>query len=233
MADFDMVCEKCSQVLEVPEELIGQTAECPSCGADIVIPAKLADAPEAAEEAPPADLDQTEPEPEGDAPKKRGLGKSLLAAAGAVASEAGRGAKIAKLKAQIEKLRRVDLQRAYRELGQKAYKIRYASETYGEAYAEIETFEAQIVEKRAGVHADQDGTIANRAKATALSAKMKAEAEVLVHKRTGAFASIGKGLEGKVSDDASLNAELTALRDTQEHIDELQADLHSIRRNNY
>ena len=193
MADFSMECEECGQQIEVPEEMAGETAECPSCGAEIVIPDVSAEANVAP--APSTPEDAVSPStPEVPEPSTRGFGKSLLAATCAAASEAKRGAKITGLKAKIEKLRRVDLQRAYRELGQKAYEIRFNAETHAEAYAQIEGLEARIDQKRAGVHADKHGTLAEKARAAASTAKMKAEAEALAHKRGTKLQEVGRAL---------------------------------------
>ncbi len=82
MSDVKMECGKCGQRLEVPEDMHGETVECPSCNEEIVVPAQSPDAPPASDE--PVEPELTEAIPDSsDEPKKRGFGKSLLAAAGA------------------------------------------------------------------------------------------------------------------------------------------------------
>ena len=43
------VCVSCSQELEAPRDLVGQTAECPSCGARLVVMPPEEDASAAAQ----------------------------------------------------------------------------------------------------------------------------------------------------------------------------------------
>ncbi len=224
MADFRMECEKCGQHIEVPEEMVGETAECPSCGVEIVtpIPSDEADpnpAPSAPEECdgPPA--------PEAPESPKRSLGKSLIAAAGAAAGEAKRGAKITGLKAQIEKIRRVDLQRAYCNLGKKAYEVRFDADTHGEAYAEIESLDVQIADQRAGVKPDADATMAQKAKAAAVTAKMKARAEALAHKRKGRISALGESVWQSGDSSGEISREATEIQALCARIAEMEAQL--------
>ena len=50
MADFEFACPHCGQSLEGPEEMAGQTIECPACQQSFAIPG----APRAAPAAPAA-----------------------------------------------------------------------------------------------------------------------------------------------------------------------------------
>lgn len=51
MADLKFTCPKCRQSLEAPEDMLGQTVQCPSCSTTITVPARAATA--AAYEPPP------------------------------------------------------------------------------------------------------------------------------------------------------------------------------------
>ena len=44
MADVTFVCPKCKQTLEAPEEVLGQTVQCPACSATIAVPVRRATA---------------------------------------------------------------------------------------------------------------------------------------------------------------------------------------------
>ncbi len=48
MPDINFSCPHCSQELEAPEEMAGDTLACPACGMDLTVPA--------AEQAPPKPL---------------------------------------------------------------------------------------------------------------------------------------------------------------------------------
>jgi DNA-directed RNA polymerase subunit RPC12/RpoP len=41
MGDISISCPGCSQPLEAPEEMAGETLPCPSCGAEMVIPGSV------------------------------------------------------------------------------------------------------------------------------------------------------------------------------------------------
>ena len=83
----------------------------------------------------------------------KGFGKGLLDLAKASAKEAGRGAKLAALKTQMEKLKRMDLVNALAALGAKAHETKALAETFGPQYAEIDVLDEDIKTKRAGVEA--------------------------------------------------------------------------------
>jgi len=250
MGEFRTECPKCGQHLEASDEWIGQVAECPTCNEEFTIsrpdemdqPIDDDTAPSeetvddqvveepttTSDELESSELDPAEV-PDEDRPARKRLGKNLMAAAGAAASEAKRGARIAGLKTQIEKLRRVDLQRAYRELGQSAYRIRFETDTNGQAYAEIEALDAQIEEKRAGVHADEHSTIADKAKAAAATAKMKAEAEVLAHRRSTEFSKLGERLTDSRPDLTELHERVATIDGIQAKVSSLQQDVDGAR----
>lgn len=119
------------------------------------------------------------------------LGGGLVGIAKAAASEAGRGAKIAALKAQIEKIRRVDLSKALTELGVKAYELRYEPAEYESLHVEIDAIKKAIIDKRAAIAVSEVATFTDKAKAKATELKNKAEAEPLAHSLKGKYEEIG------------------------------------------
>ena len=151
-----------------------------------------------------------------------GIGKGLLGMAGASAKEAGRGARLTSLKAQIEKLRRTDLRRAYGALGAKARASGLAQQACPELMAEIQALDDELAEKRKGSDAGGDAGLMAKAKAKALGAKMWAEAEMLERKIHGILAAIGENLAGNPPEDAALSAELREIADISLKIQALQ-----------
>ena len=161
-----------------------------------------------------------------DAPDEKasaGIGKGLLGMAKASAREAGRGAKLAGLKAQIEKVRRIDLHNAHLALGRKAYELGVMGNELSSEYAQVRDLETQIAEKRQGSSADGDAGVMAKAKAKAVSAKMHAEAELLERKRNGVLAQVGLRIAEDATDQAELTEELQAAATVSQRIDELQA----------
>ena len=162
------------------------------------------------------------------APGGKGLGKGLLNLAKASAREAGRGARLAALKTQVEKLKRMDLVNALAALGSKAHETKALVEKFGSHYAEIDGLDEDIKTKRAGVTAKDDDGFAGKAKAKAISVKMGAEAEALAHKRKNKCVEIGRGIvEGDAAVDG-LAAEIQAIVDIQRRIEDLDKQLATV-----
>ena len=158
----------------------------------------------------------------------KGFGKGLLNLAKASAREAGRGAKLAALKTQIEKLKRMDLANALAALGSKAHEMKALTETFGSLYADIDGLDEGIKAKRAGVTAKDDDGFAEKAKAKAISVKMGAEAQALEHKRKNKCGEIGRAIiEGGTVVDG-LGPEIQAIADIQRRIDELNQQLGAV-----
>lgn len=161
-------------------------------------------------------------------PGGKGLGKGLLNLAKASAREAGRGARLAALKTQIEKLKRMDLVNALAALGSKAHETKALIEKFGSQYAEIDGLDEGIKAKRAGVTAKDDDGFAGKAKAKAISVKMGAEAEALAHKRKNKCAEIGRGIVDGGSAVDGLGPEIQAIADIQRRIEDLDKQLATV-----
>lgn len=151
------------------------------------------------------------------------LGKGILGVGSASMREAGRGAKLASLKAQIEKLRRIDLHNAHVTLGRKAFESGVMAQMLAEQYAAVRELEAQIGEKRQGLSAEADAGVMAKARAKALTAKMRAEAELLVRKRNGLLAEVGKKIAESPPDQADIATEVQTVAAVVERISELEA----------
>ena len=158
----------------------------------------------------------------------KGFGKGLLDLAKASAKEAGRGAKLAALKTQMEKLKRMDLVNALAALGAKTHETNSLAETFGPQYAEIDGLDEDIKTKRVGVEAKDDDGFAGKAKAKAISVKMGAEAQALEHKRKNKCVEIGRAIVDGGSGVEGLAAEIPAIADIQRRIDELDQQLGAV-----
>ena len=158
----------------------------------------------------------------------KGFGKGLLNLAKASAKEAGRGAKLAALKTQMEKLKRMDLVNALGTLGAKAHETKALAETFGPQYAEIDGLDESIKTKRAGVEAKDDDGFAGKAKAKAISVKMGAEAQALEHKRKNKCVEIGRAIVDGGSGVDGLAAEIQVVAEVQSRIEELEKQLAAV-----
>ena len=158
----------------------------------------------------------------------KGFGKGLLDLAKASAKEAGRGAKLAALKTQMEKLKRMDLVNALATLGAKAHETKALAETFGPQYAEIDGLDESIKTKRAGVDTKEDDGFAGKAKAKAISVKMGAEAQALEHKRKNKCVEIGRAIVDGGSGVDGLGSEIQAVAEIQSRIEELDKQIAAV-----
>lgn len=156
-----------------------------------------------------------------------GIGRGLLGMAKASAREAGRGARLAGLKAQIEKQRRVNLHAAHLSLGRKAYESEVMPEAFADEYSQLRDLDARIAEKRKGVAAADGAGVMAKAKAKAVTAKMRAEAELLEHKRNGVLVQLGQRIAKEAPDQAELAGELQAIEEVSQRIEELRVQYNS------
>ncbi len=157
----------------------------------------------------------------GAASNANSLGKGLLNLAKASAREAGRGARLAQLKTQLEKLKLVDLAGALAALGAKAFELRALADVCGPVYAEIEIIDESVKTKRDGVAAKADAGFSGKAKAAAVSMKLKAEAEALGRRRKNKCAEVGKIIVEQNPAIDELVPLLGSVRDVQRRIDDL------------
>ena len=110
------------------------------------------------------------------------------------AEAAERTARLGTLRAQMEKVRRLDLTGAYAELGRRAYEVLACADRFGASFKQIAEVERQMDEKRKSVATDRYATIWERIKATAVSAKKQVEAEALAFRRKTLFESLGRAI---------------------------------------
>ena len=150
------------------------------------------------------------------------IGKGLLGLAKASAREAGRGAKLAGLRAQIEKLRRINLHSAYLALGRKAYDSGVMGDKFVDQYAQVRDIEAEITKKRQGTAAEADAGVVAKAKAKTVTAKMRAQAELRERKRNSMLVDVGRQISESSPEQAEITPELEAAASVLQRIEELQ-----------
>ena len=134
-----------------------------------------------------------------------------------------RMAHLAGLKAKIEKLKMVDLNKAHYALGKKASELRVAPEKFGAEYDEIAATEKSIAEKRAGIPGDHGATNMELLKSAAISVKMRAEAEGLELKLKQMFVALGSGVE-LFSEAVGLESEMTAVHSIHSLVQTLEKE---------
>ena len=110
----------------------------------------------------------------------------------AVLSETKRGARLASIKAVIEKLKRVDLTKAHYELGKKAYELKVDEERFSDRYREISALEETIKTKKVGKAGDKNATMLENFRGVTINAKSVVEAEAFEIRRKQLLVRIGK-----------------------------------------
>jgi len=122
-------------------------------------------------------------------------GSKIASLGKAAFHEAKRNAHLASLKAQIEKLRLVDLAKVQYALGKRAYELKIHPETFATNYSEIGAIEQNIATKRAGVTTADIATKMQKVKDVAVNTTMKAEAEALELKLKHRLVALGRDAE--------------------------------------
>ena len=121
-----------------------------------------------------------------------GLSAKFSQLGSAVLSETRRSARLASIKAIIEKLKRVDLTKAHYALGKKAYELQIDQDRFSEQYREISALEEAIRIKRAGNAADESATMLENFRGATINAKSAVKAEAFEIKRKQWLIRVGK-----------------------------------------
>ena len=158
------------------------------------------------------------------------FGSKLAGFGKAAFRETRRMAHLAALKAKIEKLKMVDLNKAHYVLGKKASELRVAPEKFGAEYDEIAAIEKSVAEKRVGIPGDHKATNMELLKGAAISMKRGAEAEGLDLKLKQMFVALGSSVElsGEV---AGLESEMTAVHSIHSQVKTLEQEYSTLTEN--
>ena len=156
------------------------------------------------------------------------MGSKLANLGKAAWQETKKNSHLLSLKAQIEKLTRIDLRQAHQQLGRKCYELKLHADHFATSYQEIMALEQRIAGKRKGVHADADAKTMGKIRAAAEDQASKVAAEALNVKLGGLFADVGKAAAA-MPDSAELPEDgLSAVRSTQAKIRQLEASRDAI-----
>jgi hypothetical protein len=166
-AEIKFSCPHCQQHISTESSSAGLTGSCPSCGGDIVIPSARTNMPEPACPLAPEGLESGYVEPGNGSADEPVYAPDIAAAgpsaadrikSGAKAGWAGvkRNSKIAALHAQIEKLRNVDLRKAYHTLGKRCYEVGLLEDLLATPFEAIREIEARIAADRKTEQAPED-----------------------------------------------------------------------------
>ena len=115
-------------------------------------------------------------------------------------AETKRSTHLVSLKAQIEKLTRMDLRHAFHDLGKTCYESKIGEEKFAQQFQEIRSLKERIVDKRKGVHAEEGAKTVGKLKAAAQDQAGKIAAEALNVKLGGLFVGLGKAGESQERD---------------------------------
>jgi len=140
-----------------------------------------------------------------------GLGKAAL-------SEAKRSAKMAALKARIEKLKLVDLNKAHYALGKKCYDLGLLRDQFGPDFDSIAELERRIKVGRDGAKIAVHETGGEMLKRLAGDTKMAAEAKGRSLKLKQLLMELGKQVAGLNSPSAELSTEIHAVAEVNARI---------------
>ena len=130
-----------------------------------------------------------------------GLGKAAF-------GEAKRNARMAGLKAKIEKLKLVDLNKAHYGLGKKCFELGLHQDQFPAQWAAIQELEERIKVKREHSSPVEAETTGAKIKRIAGETKQSAEAEGLALKEKQLLTEFGKGIAGLDVHTPDLNTEL-------------------------
>lgn len=165
----------------------------------------------------------------GDKPQGRSkwesAGAALGRAAGVISHETKRAARLAALKAKIEKLKQIDLNAAYHALGKKCYGTGLHREQFPAQFEAIAALERQIEEKGKTVPSAENETTGDKLKRMGVKALAETEAAALKLKLRLRIIALGKTVMDASSDDSALIEEIAAVARVMEtiHADELAA----------
>jgi hypothetical protein len=135
-----------------------------------------------------------------------------------VATQIGVAARLAALKAKIEKLKRIDLNAAYYALGKKCYDLGLHREQFTQQFAAIAALEKQIEEKSKAIPVAENETTGDKMKRTGAKALAETEAAALKLKLRHRLIELGKAVMDGSSDDAALEEAKAAIAHVKEAI---------------
>lgn len=137
--------------------------------------------------------------------------------------------KLASAQAKLEKLKRLDLQTARKELGEAAFGISFDSTRLTDHYDAIRRFGEQIESLRKTTPPDVAASVLEKAKGHAQMGKQALEIESLNHKRKNAFCEIGKLVENSANTPESLASSMQKITAIKAEIRRLEREIEELK----
>ncbi|MCB1130488.1 MAG: SEL1-like repeat protein [Verrucomicrobiae bacterium] len=187
-------CPHCDQRIAAEDSAAGAATQCPACGGEILVPGSSS---EGEPEAPAAAVQPASPghkESHGAPGEIHGHTFAERLKSGAKDGWSGikRHSKQAAVMAGIEKLRNVDLRKAYHELGKRCFDSGMFERELADSFAAIRELDVRIAEMREKSAADSgEGTMASL-KRMGKDAAKASHAQALVVKREHLITEFGK-----------------------------------------
>jgi len=194
-------CSRCGTKVSAELKYAGAAASCPSCDQDLVVPATPSDAIEEAN--PPVPVEEQSPDKisvdsrgsvdmNQEIAPKHSLGGRLKSVAKDGWSSIKSQSKQAALRAQIEKLKNVDLHFAHRSFGEKCFESGIFDDQLGEQFQAIRDLNAKIADKREAEEIVEGETKMHALKRMGKHVAQTSHAQALLLKRQRLFAKLGQ-----------------------------------------
>ena len=218
---FKFHCPHCQQKISAEEDSSGMNVQCPTCGDDFVVPSPIGEEtaePQSPQESvdttsssefQPAQISHLEPSSEPGTPhsfaermkdgnKVAKEGAKVLKE-GAMVGWAGlkRRSKQAALKAQIEKLRNIDLRKAYHALGKSAFEQGILADKLTEPFQAIHDLDARIAGNREKTSADAGETKMAALKRVSKDTAKSGQSQALTVKREHLITELGREVHAR------------------------------------
>jgi hypothetical protein len=137
--------------------------------------------------------------------------------------------KLASAQAKLEKLKRLDLQTARKELGEAAFGISFDYTRLTDHYDAIRKFGEQIESLRKTTPTDAAASVLEKAKGHAQMGRQALEIESLSHKRKNAFCEIGKLVEDSANPPESLASSMQKIKAIKAEIRRLEREIEELK----
>lgn len=248
---FKFDCPHCQQNISAEEDYSGMNVQCPTCGADFVVPSPYAEKeigatpplgttseiPSYPGNSPEAPKPETNPElgsPHAFAERLRD--GNNIAQKGAKAMKQGamvgwtglkRRSKQAALKPQIEKLRNIDLRKALHTLGKEAFEQGILATELVEQFQAIQELDSRISEMREKAAADSEETKLAALKRVSKDTAKASQAQALTLKREYLITELGREIHARKAQMVTqeLSDASAAIADIEYRIQDMEGEM--------
>ncbi len=199
-------CVHCGQHLEAPPDMAGDTLPCPHCNEPIVIPdnptALTPDLPPKQDLANQTAADLAQEAQKGAAEHSESFGRRLAGIWNKFCASLKKSSQAVKLQAQVQSKEHIELKRLYTKLGEYAFSQNIGRDKLTDIYAAIDKLDSEIEQKRSHESLSESASLGEKAKHAAVLAKDRTAVEMLLMRRKGLIADLGRNLNDcEVSED--------------------------------